>query len=137
MNDTRDRATLDTNVAIYAFDDASTKAPIARKLLAEADFISVQVLNEFANVTFRKRKRGWADIAWGVSRLRNVVPEICPIGAAENAEALRIAERYQLSFYDSLMLAVALTGGARTIYSEDLHHGLAIDDTLRIVDPFR
>lgn len=137
MSDARERVTLDTNVAIYAFDDMSAKAPIARSLLAEASFISVQVLNEFANVAVRKRQRTWAEAGWGVSRLRSVVPEVRSVGPEDNAEALRIAERYRLSFYDSLMLAVALSGGAKTIYSEDMQHDLVIDGTLRILDPFR
>jgi len=131
------RATLDTNIAIYAFDDVSAKAPVARSTLASADYLSVQVLNEFANVTVRKRGRSWADAAWGVTRLRDSVDEICGVDAVANAEALRLAVRYQLSFYDSLMLAVALAGGARTIFSEDMHDGLVIDDMLRVVNPFR
>lgn len=131
------RSTLDTNIAIYAFDDADAKAPLARAVLADAEFLSVQLLNEFTNVTVRKRGRSWADAAWGVSRLRNAVAEILPIRAPDNADALRIAERYRLSFSDALMLAVALSGGAATIYSEDMQHDLVIDGTLRIVDPFR
>ncbi len=94
-------------------------------------------MNEFANVTVRKRGRSWADAAWGVSRISSVVGNIRSIAPSDNAQALRIAERYRLSFYDALMLAVALAGGARTIYSEDMQHDLVIDDTLRIVDPFR
>lgn len=137
MSEARVPTTFDTNVAIYAFDDASAKAPVARDRLACAAFISVQVLNEFANVTVRKRKRSWADAAWGLSRLRHAVPEIRAINASDNAEALRIAERYRLSFFDALMLAVALSGGARSIFSEDMQHDLVIDGTLRIVDPFR
>ncbi len=135
MNDTP--TTLDTNVAIYAFDDSTPKAPIARAVLAKAAFVSVQLLNEFANVTIRKQKRSWADAQWGVSRIADAVPQVRAISAAETADALRIGERYRLSFYDALMLAVSLSGGARTIYSEDLQHDLVIDGTLRIVDPFR
>ncbi len=137
MSGSAERTTFDTNVAIYAFDDLSAKAQVARDVLAEANFISVQLLNEFANVTVRKRQRSWADAAWGISRIRHAIPEVLPIEPVSNAEALRLAERYQVSFYDALMLAVALEGGARTIYSEDMQHGLVIDGTLTIVDPFR
>lgn len=129
--------TLDTNIAIYAFDDVSPKAPVARSVLASVAFVSVQVLNEFANVTVRKRRRSWADARWGVSRIQAAIPQVRAISAADNMDALRIAERYRLTFYDSLMLAAALSGGARTIYSEDMQHDLVIDGALRIVDPFR
>lgn len=46
------------------------------------------------------------------------------------------SSRATSSFYDALMLAVALSGGARTIYSEDMQHGMTIDEALRVVDPF-
>jgi predicted nucleic acid-binding protein len=35
-----------------------------------------------------------------------------------------------------LLLGVALLGGARTFYSEDMQHGLVIDEILRVVNPF-
>jgi len=31
---------------------------------------------------------------------------------------------YNLSFWDSLIVAIALAGGADTLYSEDMQHGL-------------
>ncbi len=44
-------------------------------------------------------------------------------------------ERWRYSLYDSLILAAALDGGCRTLYSEDLQDGQTIE-TLTIVDPF-
>jgi predicted nucleic acid-binding protein len=131
------RSTLDTNVAIYAFSTDLRKAAIARRLLAEAAFVSVQLLNEFANVLVRKQRVSWREVGAKVDDIRLAVPEVVPIRPDHNREALRIAERYRLGFYDSLMLAVALAGGAGIIYSEDMQHDLLIDGTLRIVDPFR
>jgi predicted nucleic acid-binding protein len=131
------RSTLDTNVAIYAFSTDVRKAAIARRLLAEAAFVSVQLLNEFANVLVRKQRVSWREVGAKVDDIRLAVPEVVPIRPDHNREALRIGERYRLGFYDSLMLAVALAGGAGIIYSEDMQHDLLIDGTLRIVDPFR
>jgi predicted nucleic acid-binding protein len=131
------RSTLDTNVAIYAFSTDLRKAAIARRLLAEAAFVSVQLLNEFANVLVRKQRVSWREVGAKVDDIRLAVPEVVPIRPDHNREALRIGERYRLGFYDSLMLAVALAGGAAIIYSEDMQHDLLIDGTLRIVDPFR
>jgi predicted nucleic acid-binding protein len=129
--------TIDSNVAVYAFTEAGLKAQVAADVIGGTDFISVQVLNEFASVASRKQGRSWPEIASKVADLRSSVPSVLPIDESSNAEGLRIAQRYQLSFYDALMLAVALGGGARTIYSEDMQHDLVIDGTLRIVDPFR
>ena len=127
---------LDTNVAIYAFTDEHEKAAAANRVLGRADFISVQLLNEFANATFRKQGRPWGEVRAAMERLRRAVPKVLPLDEAVHADGLRIAERYRLSFYDALMLAAALSGGARTFYSEDMQHGMMIDETLRVVDPF-
>lgn len=128
--------TLDTNVAIYAFADAGMKAEAARTVIERADFISVQLLNEFANVVHRKQNRPWPEIRSALDRLRRAVPKILPLDEAAHLEATRLVERYQIGFYDALMLGVALSGGAHTFYSEDLQHGMMIDETLRVVNPF-
>jgi predicted nucleic acid-binding protein len=49
--------------------------------------------------------------------------------------ALRICERYGYSVYDGLILASALEGGCKKLYSEDLQHGQVIEG-LRIENPF-
>lgn len=129
--------TVDSNITVYALSTAGWKKQIATKLIGEADFISVQVLNEFANVAWRKQGRTWPEIARSIADLRSTVGRILPIEEPANADAVRLAGRYQLNFYDALMLAVALSGGARTFYSEDMQHGMIIDGALRIIDPFR
>ncbi len=126
---------LDTNVAIYAFSDNEKKALAANRVLGRADFISVQLLNEFANATLRKQGRAWPEVRAALDRIRRAVPRIVPVDEAVHAEGLRIAERFRLSVYDSMMLAAAISGGARTFYSEDMQHGMTIYD-LRVVDPF-
>ena len=50
--------------------------------------------------------------------------------------ALRIAERYGFSYYDSQVLASALESHCPLLYSEDLQHGQKIEGVLRIVNPF-
>ena len=129
-------STLDTNIAVYALS-VDDKADCAATLLRGAAFLSVQVLNEYANVGLRKRRDPWDVVAADLDDLRDAVPHILPIDNEANRAAIRIGERYRTSFYDALMLAVALAGGARTIYSEDMQHGLVIDGALRIADPFR
>ncbi len=128
--------TLDSNVAIYAFTEEAGKGVIARNVLERSDFMSAQVLNEFVNVAKRKHKRSWPEIRPATERLRRAVPKILPIDEKSHVDALRIAERYQLGFYDALLVGVAMSGGARTLYSEDMQHGMTIDETLRIVNPF-
>lgn len=129
--------TLDSNILVYAVSDSGRKKEIAADAISRADFISVQVLNEFASVASRKQGKSWPEIMSKIADVHVTIGRVLSIEPSANAEALRIADRYQLSFYDALLLAVALAGGARTIFSEDMQDGLVIDGTLRIVDPFR
>jgi predicted nucleic acid-binding protein len=129
--------TIDSNVAVYAFSDAGPKSLIARETITRTNFVSVQVLNEFAAVARRKQGRAWNEILAKIDDLTTVVGEVVALGKASTFEAVRLADRYGLSYYDSLLIASALLRGAGTIYSEDMQHGLVFDDRLTIVNPFR
>ena len=50
-------------------------------------------------------------------------------------DALRLHSQNQLSWYDSLIIAAALQGGCKVIYSEDLQHGRRFGD-LVVQNPF-
>lgn len=127
--------TVDTNIAVYALtlDDKRLRA---REVLKQTSFLSVQVLDEYANTARRKLRRDWPAIAEDLALLRNAVTRVRPILDESNLEAVRIAARYQLQFYDALIIAVALENGATTLYSEDMQHGLVIDGVLTITNPF-
>jgi predicted nucleic acid-binding protein len=128
--------TTDTNIAFYALAIESNKAERAADVLEESDFLSVQVLNEYASSVRRKLHREWGEIERDLYLLRNSVAEVLPIDDSASQQAMRLASRYELSFYDALMIAVALANGATILYSEDMHHGLVIDGKLTITNPF-
>ncbi len=132
--------TLDTNMVFYALAGASFseqgKVERARVILTEAHFLSVQVLNEYAASVRRKLRRGWAEIEYDVELLRAAVSQVYSIESVNNRDAFRLAQQYQLGFYDSLMLAVALANQAEIFYSEDMQHGMVIDKKLTIINPF-
>jgi predicted nucleic acid-binding protein len=50
--------------------------------------------------------------------------------------ALDILERYNFSWYDSLIVATALEADCEILYSEDMQNGQVIERRLRIVNPF-
>jgi predicted nucleic acid-binding protein len=125
----------DTNIAFYALTN-DPKAEQAEKILASCDFISVQVLNEYAASSRRKARRDWHEIERDLALLQQWVGDIRLMSRFSNRDALRIADRYQLAFYDALHLAVALAGGATIFYSEDMQHGLIIDDRMTVINPF-
>ena len=47
-----------------------------------------------------------------------------------------LAEKYQLSVYDAMIVSAALIAGCTTLWTEDMHDGLLVEDRLRIVNPF-
>jgi predicted nucleic acid-binding protein len=129
------RVFLDTNVLLYALASNDWREARAYKLLAQGGLVSVQVLNEFVNVTRRKLKLGWGE----VQRLLEAVHFLCgpiqPLAAEAHNEALAIAIQYGFSIYDSSIIASALLAGCETLYSEDMQDGQRIE-YLTIRNPF-
>jgi predicted nucleic acid-binding protein len=50
--------------------------------------------------------------------------------------ALVLAQKYKYSYYDSLILAAALSAGCETLATEDMQHGQVIEGALTINNPF-
>lgn len=126
---------LDTNVLIYAFS-TDHRSKRAEELLARRCAVSIQGLNEFANVARRKLEMSWGDIGEAIESIRLLCPSILPLDVETHGTALQLAARYRLSFYDALMIAAALKGGCETLWSEDMHDGLVIEDRMQIINPF-
>jgi len=129
-------AFLDSNVLVYAFT-TDQRAAKARELLQERPAISVQCLNEFSNVARRKFGKDWQWLGEAVGAIRVLCPSILPVTLETHGEALRIAERYGYSIFDSSIVASALEVGSDTLWSEDMQHGMTIDGRLHIANPFR
>ncbi|WP_114912955.1 PIN domain-containing protein [Acidibrevibacterium fodinaquatile] len=98
--------------------------------------ISVQVLNELANVSRRKMGLSWPETHAFLSTVRALLP-IEPMTVDVHDLGLAIAERYGLSVYDAMIAASALHADCDTLWSEDMHNGLVIENRLRIANPFR
>jgi predicted nucleic acid-binding protein len=126
---------LDTNILIYLAKNDVDKADRAESLVTPEAIISVQVLNEFADVTRRKLHWDWPDIDRFADLLRGVV-HVEPLTVATYDAGFGVAVRYGLSIYDSMIVAAALESGCETLYSEDMHHGMVVDGRLTIVNPF-
>lgn len=127
---------FDTSALLYLLSADEAKSTRAEALLAEGGVISVQVLNEFAAVAIRKFDMPLADLREVLSTLRSVT-RVEPLTEESHDRALAIVERYGFSVFDSMIIAVALMSGCRSLYSEDLQHNQVIDRQLRIVNPFR
>jgi predicted nucleic acid-binding protein len=126
---------LDTNVIVYAFSSNDPRGEKAEALLAAGGIISVQVLNEFVNVSRRKHRRDWDEIQDALSVLKVLLDPPQPVTIAVHDAAIVIARDYGYHFYDSLIVAAALRADCSLLYSEDIQHGQTIEG-LTIHNPF-
>ena len=127
---------LDSNILIYAFT-TDERSGVAQALLQRRPVISVQGLNEFANVARRKLGMDWNELREALAAVRTLCPTVLALDVDIHDEALRVAERYGYSMFDALVVASALHADSDTLWSEDMQHGMMIDRRLRIANPFR
>jgi predicted nucleic acid-binding protein len=127
---------FDSNVLLYVASRDPAKADRAERLLGKGGMISVQVLNEITNVARRKMGMSWAETRTFLSLLRSLLP-VQPLTIDVHETGLALAERYGLSVYDAMIAASALLADCDILWSEDMQDGMALDDRIRIVNPFR
>jgi len=126
---------FDTNIVVYAFSAGDSRSDQAENLLAVGGIISVQVLNEFVNVSCHKQRRDWDQIQKALRVLETLLDPPLPLTAELHQAAIIVARDYHYRFYDSLIIAAALSAKCPLLYSEDLRHGQEIEG-LRIQNPF-
>lgn len=125
---------LDTNVVVYAFSVGDVRNAVAEKLVGAGGVVSVQVLNEFVNVSRRKRRRSWDDIRSELQLLYEAF-ETVPVLVETHRLSVSISSGHGLSIYDSLIVAAARLAGCPVLYTEDLQDGRRIEGVL-IRNPF-
>ncbi|MGA9798743.1 MAG: PIN domain-containing protein [Terriglobales bacterium] len=133
---------LDTNIFAYTFDAKSpAKAKRAAQLVRQAadtgnGVVSYQVVQEFFNVAFRRFLHPM-NVAEAEQYLVTVFRPLLAVHSspALYVEAIRIAGRYRLSWYDCIIVAAALQSQCNILYSEDFKHGQDIEGLL-IENPF-
>jgi predicted nucleic acid-binding protein len=128
---------FDTNILLYAASSANSeqaKRIKARELLAmDGGGLSVQVQAEFYVNATTKFKLPHDKVVRILESLDSY-----PVVAVSEAvfwAALEIKERYRLSYWDSAIIAAAVTLGCHTLYSEDLGHGQTYAG-VRVINPF-
>ena len=136
----KDKVFIDTNVLVYAkLEDKNNqkKREVAIGLIQQIQdypIISVQVLNEFANVLIKHHVAD-KDIK---EATREIVEDsiILPIDLAIVWETWHVRDSYLFSYWDSMIVSAAIVGGCNILYSEDLQHDQIIDNRVRIINPF-
>jgi predicted nucleic acid-binding protein len=127
---------IDTNILLYITSSDPVKAAKAEEIVGLGGIISVQVLNEFTNVARRKMNMSWTETHDFLNMLRSLLT-VHPLTIETHETGLALAERYGFSTYDAMIVGAAAYAGCDTLWSEDMHDGLVVENRLRIVNPFR
>lgn len=138
MNESR--AFFDTNVILYVYTEGdqakqtrakelfSRYAPTSRILL------STQVVQEVYAAGSRKLRLLRSELTEVIAALLKL--PLVVNGPVQISAAIQIKERYNISFWDALILAAAESGGAEVVYTEDLNDGQQYG-TVMAKNPFR
>lgn len=130
---------VDSNVLLYAVDDADRAKREAARSWYEHLWrnrrgrISFQVLGEFYVNALRIRAAARDEARAQVRDLFAWNPIATDAGLIEYG--WRITDRYQLSYWDALIVAAAKATGCRYLLTEDLQDGQNLDG-IRVLNPF-
>ncbi len=132
-----DKIFFDTNVLVYCYTQTEPNKKLVAMGLAQSPdaWVSTQVLQELSNTLRKKFGKDWAEIMLTVEEVRQNF-EIFVNQPETLQDAIRIADLYGYSFYDSLILSSSLSVGCSILYSEDMQNGQMIDGVLKIINPF-
>ena len=135
------KAFLDTNIIIYAYDtSAGDKHQKARDLLtglweSGLGMVSTQVLQEFHVTVTRKIPK-----PLDLTTAREIIADFLTWDVVVNdgdaiLKAIDVQEKHGFSFWDSMVIAAAIAGGAAILLTEDLSGGQKIGG-VEIRNPF-
>lgn len=127
---------IDTNVLIYLALGDAVKADRAEAIIRDGGVISVQVLNEVANVARRKMRMTWGEILAFLGMLRGLLM-VQAMTVETHEMGVGLAERYGVSVYDAMIVAAAVQADCDVLWSEDMQDGMVFGGVVRVVNPFR
>jgi len=142
MNYMKDKTFLDTNIFVYAIDSSGrekAKSQKARKVINEYvanmnGVISTQVMQEFFVVaTCKITKKLSVDQALEYMRCISVLEIVYPDENMVFAAARKV-KKYQMSFWDAMIIQSAQVSGCYFLLSEDLQHGTEVSG-VKIINP--
>ena len=132
---------VDTKILVYAHDGAAgakhltAKSLISELWLSRNGAISTQVLQEFY-VTVRNKVLNVESAGQAKRWLSHYLNwRIVVNDGTSVLRAVEIEQRYQLSFWDAMIVQAAKESGATILYSEDLNHSQVVAG-VRVQNPF-
>lgn len=137
-----DKFFVDTNILLYAHDrSAGDKHGRARALIDDLwssgnGVLSTQVLQELC-INLRRKTANPLSIQETRRLLQDYISWEIVVNTPESViEALAIEVRYDLSFWDALIVQAAAISGATILYSEDLGDGQSYG-AVQVVNPLK
>jgi predicted nucleic acid-binding protein len=137
-----DRYFVDTNILMYAHDTSAgpkherAKAAVEELWRDRTGVVSTQVLQDLSVNLRRKAGRPLDTKATRELVVDYLTWQVVVNGGDSILEALDLEARYQISFWDALVLQAAQASGAEILYSEDLSHGQTYG-SVRVINPLR
>jgi len=135
----KQRCYIDSNIWLYAFieTDDAVKTTLARNLIQTVEpVISTQVINEVSVNLIRKAGFSEKQIRLLIISFFTKY-DVLPVTQMIMLNASQLRDRYSLSFWDSLIVASALSASVSYLYSEDMQDGLLAATQLQIINPFK
>ncbi len=130
---------MDTNLWVYFFSkDPLEKSERIEELVdahTETLLVSTQVLGELYNVLTRKKLSSKSEVEAIILRLIASFA-VLDVDTPKVLQAIEINSRYRYTYWDSLIIATALSSDCTVLYSEDMQHNQLIENKLRIINPF-
>ena len=131
----KDKIFIDSNIFLYAFSDKDiSKQIISAKIVNQSYTISTQVINEVSNNMIKKLNFSNNEIEMFISSCY-IQYDVIDFSKDIFIKASVIRDKYNISYYDSLILSSAINSKCNILYSEDMQHKQKIED-LTIVNPF-
>jgi predicted nucleic acid-binding protein len=128
---------VDSNIWLYVLITSQNKAKSARAQQAIQNgnlCLSTQVINEVCLNLIKKAGMAETDIQNLIESFHSKhVVALISRDVMLKASALR--SRHLFSFWDSQIVAAALSVGAEVLYTEDMDTTLVVENKLKIVNP--
>ena len=131
---------LDSNILVYSsLQDDKEKHDIVLNLWRQLEgnfiFVSTQVVNE-VYVSLLKHALTDKDIQTIVLKIIDVC-NVSVITIDSIKSAWKLKKQYNLSYWDSLIVASAMENNCDILYSEDMQDRQTLENKLKIINPFK
>ena len=131
----KDKIFIDSNIFLYAFSDKDiSKQGISAEIVKQSHTISTQVVNEVSSNMIKKLNFSNKEIEKFISSCY-MQYNIVDFSKEIFIKASIIRDKYNISYYDSLILSSAINSKCDFLYSEDMQHNQKIEK-LTIINPF-